>query len=195
MKKHLILLFSIILFTSCENQNTLLKDYVQKSDPAFRYEIKKVVDGDSWKEYIIKMTSQTWLTINEVEQVEWWHYLTIVIPDHVEETEALMFIGGGNKNNELPKSANPGFIQVAIATKSIVANITNIPFQPLEYKSDSFGERYEDDLIAFGWQKYLEGGAKDKDIKWLAHLPMTKAVARGMDVVQDIAESPGGRRD
>ena len=88
MKKHLILLFSIILFTSCENQNTLLKDYVQKSDPAFRYELIKVVDGDSWKEYIIKMTSQTWLTINEVEQVEWWHYLTIVIQAHVEETEA-----------------------------------------------------------------------------------------------------------
>ena len=189
MKKHLIFLCSMILFTSCEKPNTLLRNYVQNNNPAFQYEIKKVVDGDSWKEYIVKMTSQTWLTTEEVEQVEWWHYLTIVIPDFVEETEALMFIGGGNNKNELPESVNPGFIQVAMATKSIVANITNIPFQPLVYKNDSFGERYEDDLIAFGWRKYLEGGAKDKDTKWLAHLPMTKAVARGMDVVQEIAES------
>jgi len=103
MKKHIIFLLLFLFSTSCEKQSTLLKDYVQKPDPAFRYEIKKVVNGDSWKEYIIKMVSQTWLTSNEVEETEWWHYLTIVIPDEVIETEALLIIGGGNHTNELPE--------------------------------------------------------------------------------------------
>ena len=76
---------------------------------------------------------------------------------------------------------------MALATKSIVADISNIPFQPLVFKNDNFGERVEDELISFGWRKFLEGGAKDEDAHWLAHIPMTKAVARGMDVAQDIA--------
>lgn len=191
MKKHIIFLLLFLFSTSCEKQSTLLKDYVQKPDPAFRYEIKKVVNGDSWKEYIIKMVSQTWLTSNEVEETEWWHYLTIVIPDEVIETEALLIIGGGNHTNKLPESADPAFIQVALATQSIVSSISNIPFQSLVFKNDSLDERYEDDLIAFGWRKFLEGGAKDEDADWLARFPMAKAVSRGMDVVQEVATSKG----
>ena len=185
-----ILLFSILLllFSSCEKQNTLLKDFVQKDDSAFTYEIIKVIEGDSWKEYIIKMVSQNWLTKNDVEETEWWHWLRIVVPNEVEETEALLFIGGGNHKSNSPNSADAATIQIAMATRSIVADISNIPFQPVIFKNDDFGERVEDDLIAFGWRHFLENGAKDKDAQWLAHLPMTKAVARGMDVIQEISE-------
>ena len=61
----------------------------------------------------------------------------------------------------------------------------------MTYKNDDYGQRSEDELIAFGWRKFLEGGAKDKDAHWLAHIPMTKAVSRGMDVVQDVSASAG----
>ena len=191
MKKRIVFLFSILAFYSCEKQDSFLKDYVNKDDGAFRYEIKKVVEGQSWKEYIIHMVSQKWLTDADVNEVEWWHWLTIVIPNDVKETEALLFIGGGDQGDEIPQSANPASIKVALATKSIVADISNIPFQPLVFKNDSFGERVEDELISFGWRKFLEGGAKDEDAHWLAHIPMTKAVARGMDVAQDIAKKEG----
>jgi len=133
------------------------------------------------------MVSQKWLTAQDVNQTEWWHWLTIVIPDEVEETEALMIIGGGNHGNKMPESAEPALVQIALATKSVVADISNIPFQPLKYKNDDYGLRSEDELIAFGWRKFLEGGANDKDAHWLAHIPMTKAVARGMDVIQEIS--------
>ena len=191
MKKTLIALITILIFTACEKRESLMQDYVQREDDAFRYETAKVVDGESWQEYIIKMVSQQWLTPDEVAPVEWQHWLTIIIPDEVEETEALMVIGGGSHKDDMPESANPALVQVAMATKSIVADITNIPFQPVEYINDAAGERYEDALIAYGWRKFLEGGAKDEDAKWLARLPMTKAVVRGMDVVQKVSASAG----
>lgn len=187
--KHLhIFILSIFILFSCEKQNTLLKDFVQKEDDAFRYEIKNIIEGDSWQEYIIKMVSQDWLTLNDVEETEWWHWVRIVIPNEVEESEALFFIGGGSHENEQPESAEPALVQVALATKSIVADISNIPFQSLIFKNDDFGERVEDDIIAFGWRHFVENGAKDQDAKWLTHLPMTKAVVRGMDVIQDISK-------
>ncbi len=189
MKRLFLFFISTFILFSCEKQNSILKDYVQEQDTAFRYEIKNVVEGDSWKEYIIKMVSQEWLTSQAVDQTAWWHWLTIVIPHEVEETEALLIIGGGSNKNEMPESANSATIQVALATKSVVADISNIPFQSLVFKNDDFGERYEDDLIAFGWRHFLERGAKDEDARWLAHLPMTKAVARGMDVIQEISAS------
>jgi PhoPQ-activated pathogenicity-related protein len=188
MRQLHIFILSIFILLSCERQNTLLKDFVQKEDDAFRFEIINVVEGDSWKEYIVKMVSQEWLTSNDVEETEWWHWVRIVVPNDVEESEALFFIGGGSHKSKAPASAEPALVQIALATKSIVADISNIPFQSLIFKNDDFGERYEDDIIAFGWRQFVENGAKDQDAKWLAHLPMTKAVVRGMDVIQEISK-------
>ena len=193
MKRSFIINIYIFTLYSCESekQNSFLKKYVQEQDKAFRYEIKNVVEGDSWKEYVIKMVSQEWLTNEDVDQTEWWHWLTIVIPTRVEESEALMLIGGGDHENSMPESANGALVQIALATKSVVAEISNIPYQPLVYNNDTFGERYEDDIIAYGWRQFLDGGAKNNDAYWLAHIPMTKAVARGMDVIQDISSNEG----
>jgi PhoPQ-activated pathogenicity-related protein len=79
-------------------------------------------------------------------------------------------------------------LAAAMQTNSIVAEIHNIPFQPLTFANDSFGERYEDAIITYGWRKFLEGGAKDEDAIWLARFPMTKAVKLGMDAVTDVVE-------
>ena len=47
-------------------------------------------------------------------------------------------------------------LKIARATKSIVTEITNIPFQPIDFSNDGKGIRYEDDLIAYGWRQFLE---------------------------------------
>ena len=49
MKKRIVFLLCILAFYSCEKQDSFLKDYVNKDDGAFRYEIKYVVEGHSWK--------------------------------------------------------------------------------------------------------------------------------------------------
>ena len=183
----LYILFLFIIIPSCEkNTNNHLKEYVYKHDPAFKYEIADIYSGDGWKEYYIKMVSGTWLTEKEVNQTEWWHWITIVVPNNVLETEALLMIGGGSSKDQEPRKASEILINTALETKSIVAEISNIPFQPLNYADDSKNDRYEDDLIAYGWKKFLDGGARDEDIPWLARLPMTRAVVRGMDVIQKI---------
>ncbi len=191
VKKLLLLFLSVFILSSCEKQNSILREIVNEKDGAFQYEIKKVIEEDSRKEYIIKMVSQHWLTSAEVNQTKWWHWLTIIIPDEVVESEGLMVIGGGSYKNNMPESADPALAQVAITTQSVVASITNVPFQPVLFAQDTLGERVEDDLIAYGWRQFLEGGARNKDAHWLAHIPMTKAVVRGMDVVQNITALEG----
>jgi len=177
----------IIIISSCrQTDNNHLKEYVYAWDPAFRYEIIDTLYAETWKEYYIKMVSGTWLTEKEVNHTEWWHWVTIVVPNNVLETEALLFIGGGSSKDMKPKKATELLVNAALETKSIIAEISNIPFQPLNYMDDSKDDRYEDDLIAYGWNKFLESGAKDNDVEWLARLPMTRAVVRGMDIIQKV---------
>ena len=185
-----VFVFSACLFilSGCTSpHNNHMKDYVTKADPAFRYEVAETFNGEGWTEHRVKMVSGTWLTKQEVNHPEWWHWVTIVVPNEVTETEALMVIGGGSTEDEKPQAANELLVQAAVGTKSIIAEISNIPFQPLNYVNDEKDDRFEDDLIAYGWRQYLEGGAKDEDVEWLARLPMTRAVVRAMDVVQEIS--------
>ena len=182
---HLILIISL---SSCgKRNNDYLKEYVHREDPAFKYEVIETLKNDKWTEYHIKMVSGTWLTEKEVNITEWWHWVTIIVPNDLVENEALLFIGGGSNKDEEPKKSSNLLVNTALETKSIIAEISNIPFQPLNYNTDNKNDRYEDDLIAFGWRKFLEGGAKDNDIKWLARFPMTRAVVKGMDVIQTVA--------
>ena len=163
-----------------------MEEYVYKTDPAFRYNIEETYNGEGWTEYRVKMVSGTWLTEEKVNHTEWWHWVTLVVPDEVVETEALVVIGGGSTRDKEPQAANELLVQAALETKSIITEIRNIPFQPLNYVGDEKDDRAEDDIIAYGWRQYLEGGARDEDVEWLARLPMTRAVVRAMDVIQEI---------
>ena len=185
------LLFIVLLtnFNCEQNNNNHLKEYVQNIDPAFKYEIIDTSSAEKWTEYHIKMVSGTWLTDSEVNHTEWWHWITIIVPKDILETEALLFIGGGSSKDIEPNKASQLLINAALETKSIIAEISNIPFQPLDFVDDSKNDRYEDDLIAFGWKEFLENGAKDSDITWLARLPMTRAVVRAMDVIQEVTNN------
>lgn len=197
--KHIILaVAALILLAGCnspEPKTDVVKDsfplkaYVETPDEAYRYEITETVRGESWTEYRIYLVSGTWLTEEEVDEPEWWHWLTMVVPDHIRETESLMLIGGGSRGDTTPKPANQEMINAALGTGSVVSHLSNIPFQPIDYKGDTAAGVYEDDLIAYGWLQFLEGGATEDLQIWLARFPMTRAVVRAMDVVQEICQS------
>jgi PhoPQ-activated pathogenicity-related protein len=161
-----------------------LISYVQdKSD--FNYTIKDTIKSKGASVYRVKMNSGSWLTKELVNEPIWWHWIDIVIPDTLDTSTSLLFIGGGSKfDNDLFLDSLS--IQKAIETKSIISHISNIPFQPLKFISSDSIERYEDNLIAYGWNKFLQGGAKKEDAEWLARFPMTRAVVRAMDVIQEI---------
>lgn len=163
-----------------------LEAYVNQYDPAFHFDINEVIKGDDYTMYVVKMISQSWLDDSFVEDPIWWHWLTIVVPDEVLHDSAMLIIGGGNREDSQPKEPEPLALQTALSSKSIVASLHNIPNQPVRFIDDDFGPRYEDELIAYGWRKYLDGGAKPIDNPWLARFPMTKAAVRAMDVMTEV---------
>jgi PhoPQ-activated pathogenicity-related protein len=173
--------------SEAEPSSTLLKDYVHAVDSTFRYEIIHSSEGNGYDYHVIKMYSQHWLTKDIVNETEWWHYVSVVIPNETPFETGMMYIGGGSKNSKMPNEPDELILAAALQTNSIVAKIHNVPFQPLVFANDTFGERYEDAIIAYGWRKFLEGGAKDEDAYWLARFPMTRAVKLAMDVVTEVA--------
>ncbi len=174
--------------TTAEEQpaaSTPLDTYVTTPDPAYAYEAHSTIEGDGFTQHVVRMTSQTWLTETEVEDPTWWHWLTIVVPDSVVSETALLFIGGGSRDREAPSSPDEELAQTALATNTVTINLHNVPNQPVEFVGDDYGPRVEDELIAYGWRRFLEGGALDEDATWLARLPMTTAAVRAMDTVTD----------
>ena len=190
-----ILVFSILLNSCSSNEKSkiyseeiqTLVNYVQdKSD--FNYTIKDTIKYNGASLYRIKMNSGKWLTKELVNEPLWWHWIDVVVPDSIDTSASLLFIGGGSKfeNGIFLDSLS---VQKAIETKSIISHVSNIPFQPLKFHSSDSIERYEDNLIAYGWNQFLQGGAKKGDVEWLARFPMTRAVVRAMDVIQEITSS------
>jgi len=170
---------------------TALDRYVATPDPAYRWAVVSTRQEGTLTVTTIEMTSQTWRTPAEVDRPEWKHYLTVIRPDVVESDTSLLFIAGGANDGagKLPKT-DAMLATFAARTKTIVTELRMIPNQPLTFFKDGVA-RKEDDLIAYGWRKFLDGG----DEQWLARFPMTKAAVRAMDTVQAYAQSPeGGRR-
>ena len=77
----------------------------------------------------VHMISGTWLTSEAVDETEWWHWLTMVVPDEVRETESLMHIGGGSRGDTIPGAANEKMINAALTTGSVVSYLSNVPFK------------------------------------------------------------------
>lgn len=166
---------------------TPLDEYVAKADPNYAYTLVNTVEGKGFTGYVIEMTSQQWLSAELVDRPIWKHWVTIVRPDKVTSATALMLIDGGSTRSDPPKGADPNLRRVALATNTICASVKNIPNEPLVF-SDDKKRRTEDGIIAYCWDKFLRTG----DALWLTRLPMTKAVVRAMDTVQDFCATKEG---
>lgn len=174
--------------------DTPLDRYVNTPDPAFQYELVDTIPAETFTTYVVRMVSQRWLTEAEVKDPVWWHWLTIVVPDDLQHDQGMLFIGGSSRNQEQPRQADELILKTALASQSVVAYLHNVPNQPVEFVGDDYGPRVEDELIAYGWRKFLENGGKDEDAIWLARLPMTKAAVRAMDVVSELSRPLTGRQ-
>lgn len=170
---------------------TPLDDYVNADDPAFTYgpTPATVITGTDATAYIWYMASGTWRQPSEVDRTLWEHWVTIVVPNTVSYTKAMMVVSGGSNRPTPPASVDGTLVQVAVATHSIIANVAQIPNERLKF-TDETDPRYittgrnEDEIIAYAWDKFKTTG----DPTWLPRLPMTRAVVRAMDIVQ--AEHP-----
>lgn len=166
---------------------TPLDRYVHAPDPAFQWRLLNTIPGNGATTFVLEMVSQNWLTPEEVSRTEWRHHLTIVRPDRVESDVALLLIGGGRNGSAPPKEADPIAAAIARRTRTVTAELRQIPNQPLSFFGES-RQRTEDAIIAYTWKRYLETG----DERWPARLPMTKAAVRAMDAVQQFLASEAG---
>ncbi|MBY5956917.1 PhoPQ-activated pathogenicity-related family protein [Membranicola marinus] len=165
-----------------------LSDYVYTPDDAFEYEIAFQKKESGYTFYVLRMISQEWLSTKEVVDPTWWHWVSVVVPDGEVPETGFLFISGGSRSSNMPEKASGEILEIAKNTRSVVAKLHNVPNQHTVFKNDDFGPRKEDELIAFGWRRFLEGGGQDKDGEWLARFPMTKAAVRAMDAITDLTQ-------
>jgi PhoPQ-activated pathogenicity-related protein len=161
-----------------QDERTALDEYVAAPDPNYSFRLVNRVAGQGHTAFVLEMTSQAWLTTNEVDRPVWKHWMVITKPDTVANSKSLLFIGGGANGGNPPKGPDANLAQIAVATKSVVTELRMVPNQPLVFAGETEG-RKEDSLIAYTWDKFLRTGDK----KWPARLPMTKSAVRAMDTV------------
>lgn len=192
-KACIFLFLTVLAFTGAVlAQQTALDRYITKPDAAYQWKVLSSTHVDGAAGYqvtVLELTSQTWRKPEEVDRPVWKHSLTIIRPDRVTTSKALLFIGGGSNREMMP--ANPAArAMFATETNSVVAEVGMVPNQPLFFSDSKEKGRTEDDLIAYSRVKQMA----TKDDEWLVRLAMVKSGVRAMDAVQEFLASEAGGR-
>lgn len=174
-------------------EETALDRYVAKPDPAYQWELVRSFEGEhggrGYTAYVLELTSQSWRPSYEVDRPLWKHWLTITKPTGTSYNTGLLYIGGGRNGSDAPTAVAERSARIAVETNSVVADLGQVPNQPLHFADSRQHGRREDDLIAYSRVKYIVTG----DEEWLARLPMVKSGVRAMDAVQEfLASAEGG---
>ena len=158
-----------------------LTEYVERQDESFRYEVVETQTINENTVEMVRLTSQTW------QGIVWKHWLVIIKPPVVDvSNRALLLVGGGRTSENIPSAGGTEarvMNMIAKSTKSVVAGIMQVPNQPL------FDGRSEDGIIAYTYDKYLQGGGED----WPLLFPMVKSAVRAMDAVQAVMKEKHGQ--
>jgi PhoPQ-activated pathogenicity-related protein len=176
-----------------DRQQTALDRYVAAPDPSFAWKPLRQLAAEGATATLLEMTSQRWLTEQEVERPLWTHWVTVIQPPKVTSDIGFLFVTGGSLERQPPNAPPAWLLDLARNTGTVAAELRLVPNQPVVFKDDPTRKpRTEDDFIAYTWDKYLRTG----DEKWPARLPMTKSAVRAMDAVTAFAQSPerGGNK-
>lgn len=174
--KSLRYVFAICLLcvVVCPGLQASLVEYVNREDDSFAVEVVETRPVEGGVAVFARLTSQTW------QGIPWQHWLVIMRPDTVAYPDNMVLVVGGGNLRETPPSLQGGEArvaqQVAIATQSAIALVTQVPNQPL------FDGLREDHLIAYTYDKYLRGEGDD----WPLLLPMAKSAVKAMEATQQI---------
>jgi PhoPQ-activated pathogenicity-related protein len=163
-----------------QSSETALDRYVAGADPHFSFRKIGELRAAGVTVSILELTSQQWLTAQDVDRPLWRHWLIVYHPVTVKRDVGLLFISGGSNDGKRPAKANGVLASLARDTASITAELRMVPNQPLTFSGDkTTAARSEDEIIAYTWDRYLRTG----DERWPLRLPMTKAAVRAMDAL------------
>lgn len=189
---------------------TVLDDYLAiptPPDPNFTfsqygsssYDGSPIFGYTGTRAYVLQMTSQAWRQPDEVNTTVWTHWVTVIVPEaewllgSVKDT-ALVLINAGDMGEPAPliDPAYPDYSDyrsLAEGTRTIIVELRSVPNQPLVFADEDPNARSEDEIIAYSWDKFLQGG----DDFWPVQLPMVKSTVRCMDAVQSFVSTTTGK--
>lgn len=169
------------------NPRNALDAYVAKPDPSFAWKVANTISGPGYHGAVLEMTSQTWLDQRQVDHPVWKHWLTVIVPEKVVHKTGFLFITGGGISDPAPGKAKERFAKMAVETNSVVAELDDVPNQPLRFTEDP-KPRVEDQIIAYQQAKF----ARTRDPNQLLRLPMVKSGTTAMTAVQQYLRSEAG---
>jgi len=163
-----------------------------------------------YEPFVLDLTSQKWRTSSEIQtpisperhpedtDPLWRHWLSVIVPDRIRTNTALLVITGGDMHDDAPDWSTLSGLDdtsavaadIAVRTGSVVGILQDVPNQPLMFTSTGDEtdhlSRSEDAIIAYTFDKYLDGG----DSYWPALLPMVKSAVKAMDAIQEFCDPP-----
>lgn len=144
---------------------SLLLDYLSQNPRP----LDGSADGDFLGSPQFRMLANRW------RGHDWEQRLIWVQPEEdIRSSLAILYLTGGEPNPLDLEEAK----DIAHVTKCPVALLHDVPVQPLY-------ERFEDELIAYTFDQYIEQGDPD----WPILLPMTQGAIAAMDLVQDFTQN------
>ncbi len=166
---------------------TALDAYVHAPDPSYQYALNSTLTGTGYTDYVLNLTSQTWRTSADVNQPVWQHWLQVIVPSAVTSHTAILQITGGSTTSTPPTSADGTGVLTALSTGAITVVLPDVPNEPLTF-TDETTPRTEDQIIAYTYNKFLNGG----DQNWPLLLPMVNSAVKAMDATQSFVASQSG---
>lgn len=191
-KKHFFMQLCsfFILFTifnpSNADPSTALNDYVNKPDTNYNVIPITTLPYPGFQVHLLLMNSQQWRDVSETTHPIWSHLITIIEPDVLLSNKAMLIVNGGSNpvTPEFDPELGPVVAGIAQGTASIIAMVSQIPNQPIQFFDQPEPIR-EDALVAYSWDKAMRTG----DEFWPVYLPMVKSVVRAMDAIQVFANT------
>ena len=155
---------------------TALRDYVDRPDSAFAWELKSEQKTKSGRIYEVDLVSQEW------QGITWSHSLYIYEPSKIQfPRHVLLFVtGGSNGRKPSRESIDLGF-KLSNLCGARVAALHQVPNQPL------LAGRKEDDLITETWLRFLKTG----DPNWPLLFPMVKSAVKAAQSWRSAVTTPG----
>lgn len=181
LKYMILVTVTFMMFTQFAKA-TALHDYVAKPDENYAWRFVAQHPYAEGTMYVLHMASQAWRTGKDVDRILWRHWLVIYVPEQVEHDTVFLMIGAGDNSYHPPDQPDALLVKMATENHAVTADLFNVPNQPLIFLADEdLRSRTEDDILAFGWARFLE----TDDPEWLVNLPMTKSAVRAMDTITE----------
>ncbi|EBA4960068.1 PhoPQ-regulated protein [Salmonella enterica] len=127
------------------------------------------------------LNSQTWSPQGVVSPERWQNGVDIYVPDSARENNALVIINNGSNNNGSGSPVAPTnfseeeLTRIAIATRTVVISVSNVPNQVLSYQGVTT-PLAEDDSVAYSWKLFIGDAQKYQNAS--LHIPMAASVSQ-----------------